>query len=289
MKVIDAFQKDSPAISFEFFPPKTAEQEAKLFAVITELKEFAPDFVSVTYGAMGNTREKSFFWVREIKQRYGLEPVAHLTCVAATRESIASHLAELRQSGVENILALRGDPPQDQPDFVPPAKGFKLAKELIAFIKKEQPAFCLGAAGFPEGHPRSPGPLKDIEYLKEKVDAGAEYVITQLFFDNHHYFAFVKRCEQAGLRVPIIPGLMPITNFHQIKKLTSVCGATLPADLLAKLEEHQSDQPAINRIGVEHSIEQARELLAAGVKGLHFFVMNQSGPIAAILSELPVR
>jgi methylenetetrahydrofolate reductase (NADPH) len=286
MKVVDAFKKTTPALSFEFFPPKTPEQEAKLFTAIAELKKFAPDFVSVTYGAMGNTREKTFFWVKEIKEKFGLEPVAHLTCVAATKEGIAAQLAELRQSGAENILALRGDPPQDQPAFVPPAGGFKLAKELIAFIKKTEPAFCLGAAGFPEGHPRTTGPDKDIKYLKEKVEAGAEYVITQLFFDNEKYFDFVERCAKAGINVPIIPGLMPITSYHQIKRMTTTCGATIPKELMAKLEKHQNDPEAIAQIGVEQTVEQARELIIAGVKGLHFFVMNQAGPISRILREL---
>lgn len=283
MKVTEAFKKGAPTLSFEFFPPKTPQQEKRLFEVIAQLKKFNPDFVSVTYGAMGTTREKTFFWVNEIKNKYGLEPVVHLTCVAATRDDIAKQLDELEKMGIENILALRGDPPEGQADFVPPANGFKLAKELIAFIKKRNPSFCLGCAGFPEGHPRAPSLEQDIEYLKQKIDAGAEYVITQLFFDDRYYFDFVKRCSKAGIKVPIIPGLMPITSLHQIRKMTDVCGATVPGRLLEKLEDNPSQTI---KTGTEQALTQARELLKSGAPGLHFFVMNQAEPISTILTQV---
>jgi methylenetetrahydrofolate reductase (NADPH) len=271
MKVTEAFSKGSPTLSFEFFPPKTPGQEKQLFEVIAQLKKFNPDFVSITYGAMGTTREKSFFWVNEIKTKYKIEPVAHLTCVAATRDDIARQLEELEKMGIENILALRGDPPEGQASFIPPANGFKLAKELISFIKERKPSFCVGCAGFPEGHPSAPSLAADTDYLKQKIDAGAEYVITQLFFDNRYYFDFVERCGKAGIKVPIIPGLMPITNLKQIKRITEVCGATIPGDL---------------KIGAEQTLAQARELLESGVKGLHFFVMNQAEPISTILTQV---
>ncbi len=271
MKVTEAFKKGKPTLSFEFFPPKSRDQEKKLFEVIAQLKKFDPDFVSVTYGAMGTTREKTFFWVNEIKSKYGLEPVAHLTCVAATRDDIARQLEELGKMGIENILALRGDPPEGQKDFVPPENGFKFAKELIGFIKARKPGVCLGAAGFPEGHPGAPNLAADTDYLKQKTDAGAEYVITQLFFDNRYYFDFVERCGKAGIKVPIIPGLMPITSLKQIKRITEVCGATIPGDL---------------KIGAEQTVAQARELLKSGAPGLHFFVMNQAEPISTILTQV---
>jgi methylenetetrahydrofolate reductase (NADPH) len=283
MKISEAFAKGAPTLSFEFFPPKTPGQEKRLFEVIAQLKKFNPDFVSVTYGAMGTTREKTFFWVNEIKNKYGLEPVVHLTCVAADRDDISRQLDELEKMGVENILALRGDPPEGQKDFLPPANGFKFAKELIAFIKKRNPSFCLGCAGFPEGHPRAPSLERDIEYLKQKIDAGAEYVITQLFFDNRFYFDFIERCGKAGIKVPIIPGLMPITGLHQIRKMTDVCGATVPGRLLEKLEDNPSQTI---KIGAEQTLTQARELLKSGVPGLHFFVMNQAEPISSILTQV---
>lgn len=276
MRVADVFKKDGPALSFEFFPPKTPEQEAHLFEVIGQLKIFRPDFVSVTYGALGTTREKSFRWVKEIKEKFKLEPVAHLTCVAATHDEIARQIDELDRLGITNILALRGDPPEGSTDFAPPKDGFKYAKELIAFIKKRKPHFCLGAAAFPE-KPES------INFLKEKIDAGADYAITQLFFDNNYYFDFVKK---AGLNAPIIPGLMPITSLKQIRKMTKVCGATIPEPLLTELEKFDGDDAAVAAVGANQTLDQARELIIAGVKGLHFFVMNQAEPISKILKEL---
>lgn len=280
MKVTEAFKKkDGPAISFEFFPPKTPEQEKHLFEVIGKLKAFKPDFVSVTYGAMGTTREKTFHWVEKIKKEFGIEPVAHLTCVAATRDDISRQIDELDRIGVTNILALRGDPPEGLTDFVPPANGFKFAKELIAFIKEKKPHFCLGAAAFPE-KPES------VSFLKEKVEAGADYAITQLFFDNQFFFEFIGKAEKAGIRVPIIPGLMPITSLKQVKRLTSLCGATIPSALLAELEKLAGDNAAVETVGSNQTLKQARELIIAGVKGLHFFVMNQAEPISRILAQL---
>lgn len=286
MKVIEAFQQDKPALSFEFFPPRTPEQEAHLFEVIGELKKFSPDFVSVTYGAMGRNREKSLFWVKEIKNRFKLDPVAHLTCVAASKDDILQIIDELDKLGVNNILALRGDPPEGEKDFVPPADGFKFAKDLVAFIKKHKPHFCLGAAGYPEKHPESQSKEEDIRHLKEKIDAGAEFIITQLFFDNRRFFDFVERCEKAGIEVPLIPGLMPITNLSQIKKMTEVCGASLPEDLLKSLEKHKDDPKAVLQIGAEQTLKQSKELLKSGVKGIHYFVMNQVEPISTILARL---
>lgn len=286
MKITEVLSKDKPTLSFEFFPPKTSEQEKRLFEVLGQLKACRPDFVSVTYGAMGTTREKTLFWVGQIKSKYGIEPVAHLTCVAATKDEISRQLDELENAEVENILALRGDPPEGQADFVPPADGFRLAKELIAFIRRKKPEFSLGCAGFPEGHPRAPSLDQDTQYLKQKIEAGAEYVITQLFFDNHYYFDFVARCRKAGIAVPIIPGLMPITSLQQVQKMTQVCGATIPQPLRSRLEKHQDDPSALRKIGAEYTLVQALELSKAHVPGIHFFVMNQAEPIATILKEL---
>ncbi|MCU0640756.1 MAG: methylenetetrahydrofolate reductase [NAD(P)H] [Candidatus Margulisbacteria bacterium] len=283
MKVPELFQKGEPTLSFEFFPPKTPEQEERLFSTLKALQRFDPDFVSVTYGAMGRSREMSFTWVDRIKRQYAIEPVAHLTCVNAGRDDIARQLDEFDRLGVTNILALRGDPPEGEKDFTPPADGFKLAKELVAFIKQRKPHFTVGVAGFPEGHPRSASLDADVDYLKQKIAAGAEYVITQLFFDNQHYFAFLKRCRQAGITVPIVPGLMPITNLGQIKKMTAMSGASIPPELLARLEKNPMETL---KIGGQHTVAQAHGLLTAGVPGLHFFVLNQAEPISTILSQL---
>lgn len=282
MKVTDALLRgETPTLSFEFFPPKTVEQEEQLFTTLEKLKIFAPDFVSVTYGAMGTSRERTFLWAERIKHGFGLEPVAHLTCVAATRQSIREQLAELNRIGVRNLLALRGDPPLDQPNFQPPAEGFRYAKELVSFIKKERPDWCLGVAGFPESSSEN--------FLKEKVEAGAEYIISQLFFDNRHFFSFLGRCRQAGITVPIIAGLMPITSYKQLALFTAKCGASIPDLLREKLEKYQHDPAGIRQIGLEQTLAQSKDLLAKGVKGLHFFVMNQSEPIASIIRQLPLK
>lgn len=287
MKVIEVLEnKGKPTLSFEFFPPKTPKQEEKLFNVLSQLKDFHPDYVSVTYGAMGNTREKSFFWVKEIKNRFKIEPVAHLTCVAASHKEIFHQLEEFKEIGIENLLALRGDPPEGEKDFHPPVNGFHHADDLISFIKEEFPSFCVGAAGYPEGHPQSPSFEKDTEFIKKKIEAGADYIVSQLFFDNQHFFSFLKRCEKSDIAVSIIPGIMPITSFKQVERFTKVCGVTLPKKLLYKLEEAGNDQEATKKIGIEHAIEQCKELLAAKVKGLHFFVMNQAEPVSTILKEL---
>jgi methylenetetrahydrofolate reductase (NADPH) len=286
MKVTEKFLPDQTTLSFEFFPPKTLEQEPHLFEVIEQLKDFRPDFASVTYGAMGATREKTFYWAKELKQDFGIEPVAHLTCVAATKEDIRQQLDELASYGVENILALRGDPPEGQKEFVPPPAGFHYAKELIAFIRNYNPSFSLGVAGFPEGHPLAPSLLDDTRYLKEKIEAGAEYVISQLFFDNAYFFQFLERCQKAGIKVPIIAGIMPITSLKQIKKMTEVCGASVPPKLLAELEKNEHNRKAIEEIGVEQALKQCQELIKTKVSGLHFFVMNQAGPISKILKQL---
>lgn len=286
MKVIDALKKGKPALSFEFFPPKTREQEEKLFEVIGQLKGFRPDFVSVTYGALGTDRKKTFFWVKEIKRRFGIEPLAHLTCVAAGRQDMAGQLKELEDMGVENILALRGDPPQGKEKFAAPAGGFHHADELVSFIKQRHPGICVGVAGYPEKHPEAQDMQSDILNLKGKVAAGADYVISQLFFNNDEFFGFQRHCQEAGIKAPVVPGIMPVTSLKQIKKMTQICGASIPAGLLRRLEEADGDKEAVARIGVEQAVSQCRGLLKAGVPGLHFFVLNQAGPISKVLAEL---
>ncbi|MBI5701672.1 methylenetetrahydrofolate reductase [NAD(P)H] [Candidatus Saganbacteria bacterium] len=286
MKVIDLFKPGYQTISFEFFPPKTLEQEANLFKVLGELKKFDPDFVSVTYGAMGTTREKTFKWVKMIKEEFGIEPVVHLTCIAATKDSIKSQLDELSAMEVFNILALRGDPPEGDDSFEPPKNGFKYAKDLVLFIKNHHPEFCVGVAGFPEGHISTKDLTLDIKYLKEKIEAGAQYIVTQMFFDNRYFFDFVEQCKKAGINIPIVPGIMPITNLKQVKKITSICGATIPQEELNQLEEYADDQCAVEKFGIDRAVKQCKELLESKACGIHFFVMNQSGPISKIISNL---
>lgn len=286
MKVSDALKKGRATLSFEFFPPKTAEQEAKLFETIVALKALNPDYVSVTYGALGNTREKTFSLVKKIKDDFNLEPVVHLTCVAAARDDVLAQIKELQANKIENILALRGDPPLGHDRFVHPIGGFRFARDLVAFIKQQSPQICLGVAGYPEKHPEAKTLDLDIGHLKAKVEAGADYICTQLFFDNDVFFRFRDKCKKVGIKVPIIPGLMPITSLKNLKKMTEICGASIPGDLLDNLEKNKSDNDVIRKIGVEHAVSQCLGLLAGGVHGLHFFVMNQSWSISEILKKL---
>ncbi|OGC04266.1 methylenetetrahydrofolate reductase [NAD(P)H] [candidate division WOR-1 bacterium RIFOXYA12_FULL_43_27] len=286
MKVIDALKRDKQTLSFEFFPPKTEEQEKKLFEVIGKLKEYNPDFVSVTCGALGTTRDKTTFWTKEIKDKFHITPVAHLTCVAEPRDHIKVHLDQLDKIGVNNVLALRGDPPQGHSRFVPALKGCRYAKELVALIKKEKPDFCVGVAGYPEGHREAENIEKDTEYLKQKVEAGAEYIITQLFFEAELFLKFEERCRKAGITVPILPGIMIINSFKQITKMTELCGASIPDEIMRQINRHQGDQSAIEKIGIEEASKLCARLKQEGIPGLHFFVLNQAGPIAVVLQQL---
>lgn len=285
MKIRDALQRPEPAFSFEFFPPKDAEGVERLFQTISELRAYEPTYVSVTYGAMGSTRGLTVELVRRIKQEVGIEAMAHLTCVGSTREEIAAVLDDLRAAGLENVLALRGDPPKGESSFVASAGGFAHASELVAFVE-EKYDFCLAAACYPETHPEAESPEADLEHLKTKVDAGVDFLITQLFFDNDDYFAFVDRARSRGIQCPIIAGIMPITNVGQVKRFTQMCGARIPADLLARLEAADGDVAAVRALGVEHATRQCRGLLEQGAPGIHFYTLNRSTATRDILDNL---
>lgn len=286
MKVIDLLSSGKQTLSFEFFPPKNAEQEEHLFTVVNQLKSFSPDYVAVTYGALGTNQEKSFHWVGKMKNEFKIEPVAHLTCVGDNMGGIRKKISELTEGGVENILALRGDPPEGINKFSPLPSGFKYASELVELIKKEQPNVCIGVAGYPEKHPEVISLEQDLLNLKTKVDAGADYIVTQLFFDNQKYFTFVEKCQKMGIKVPIVPGIMPITSYKSIFKMTQTCGASIPQDLLNKLEKNKEEPRAIMAIGVEQAVNQCIELRQNKVPGLHFFVLNQATIITQILNRM---
>lgn len=286
MKITARLDRTRPIFSFEFFPPKSEEGEEQLFSTIEQLKPLAPAFVSVTYGAGGHTQAKTVDLVSRIKNDIGLEAMAHLTCVGAGRSEIASVLRRLRDAGIENVLPLRGDPPKDQPGFVRPRDGFGYASELVAFIRSEGFDFCLAGAGYPEGHPESPDLDTDMRRLKEKVDCGVEFIITQLFFDNADFHGFVQRARSAGIRVPIIPGIMPITDFAQIERISALCGAQIPPALRDKIEPLRDDHSAVRAIGIEHATAQCRDLLAQGAPGVHFYTLNRSTATRAIVAEL---
>ncbi len=283
MKIVEKLGK-APAFSFEFFPPKDQQGVDRLFETITHLAPYEPAYVSVTYGAGGSSRRLTVELVRRIKREVGIESMAHLTCVGASREEIAAVLDELQQSGIENVIALRGDPPQGQKEFVRHEDGFGHASELIAFIKPRY-AFCLAAACYPEKHPEAQDLDSDLRYLKQKVEAGAEVLITQLFFDNADYFRFVDRARSAGITQPIIPGVWPITNLAQIQRITGMCGASIPAALLGKLEAAGAPE-RVQAVGVDHATAQCRELVERGAPGIHFYTLNRSPATREILERL---
>ncbi|MBK7858664.1 MAG: methylenetetrahydrofolate reductase [NAD(P)H] [Archangiaceae bacterium] len=286
MKIRNRLNPSKPCFSFEFFPPKTEEGEKNLWATLEDLRALEPGFVSVTYGAGGSTRDRTIGLVTQIKERTGIEAMAHLTCVGHTREELIHVLDTLRDGKIENVLALRGDPPKGATSYQPVPGGLRYANELVELIREREYPFCLGSAGYPEGHLETPSREKDLEHLKVKVDAGLDFVITQLFFDNAFYFDFVERARRAGINVPIVPGIMPITNHEQVGRFIRLCGATMPMRLQLQLEKVKDDPEAVMQLGVAHATRQCVELLARGVPGIHFYTLNKSPATRMIVSAL---
>ncbi|HYO97460.1 MAG TPA: methylenetetrahydrofolate reductase [NAD(P)H] [Polyangiaceae bacterium] len=285
MKISEKLRSVRPAFSFEFFPPKDEEGVDRLFETVRKLGPYEPAFVSVTYGAGGSTRRLTVELVQRIKNEAGLETMAHLTCVGASRSEVAEVLDQLSAGAIDNVIALRGDPPRGETTFVTPEGGFARAVELVAFIRARYD-FCVAAACYPETHPEAVSAGNDLLHAKAKVDAGADLLISQLFFDPAVYFDFVERARAAGILVPIVPGIMPITNLSQVKRITKMCGAGIPAPLLARLEATGGEATAVQRIGVEHATEQCRQLLAGGAPGIHFYTLNRSHATVDILDRL---
>ncbi len=289
MRVKELLDSHSTAFSFEFFPPKGDAATDRLFNTINNLVPLNPSYVSVTYGAGGTTRDRTHDLVVRIKKETDLTVVAHLTCVGHTKDDIYAILEKYDNAGVENILALRGDPPVNQPDFVNPEDGFEYAADLVGFIKKHFPQMCVGVAGFPEGHPATPNRLQEIEYLKAKVDEGADYIVTQLFFDNRDYYDYCDRCEMAGIKVPNIAGIMPVTSKSGLIKTAELAaGAHVPARLLRAINRADNDD-AVRRVGIHWATEQIRDLLDNNVRGVQFFTLNCSDATRQIYDTLGVR
>ena len=274
-----------PVFSFEFFPPKTEAGERNLYAALTELRPLEPAFVSVTYGAGGSTREKTIEIVKQIREQYGLEAMAHFTCVGATVSDLRTTLDEMLAAGIDNVLALRGDPPAGHDKWVRTEGGLEYSRELVALIRADYP-FAIGAACFPETHIHAVSPEADLAYLAEKVAAGVDFLITQLFFDNAVYFDFLHRARAAGIEVPIIPGVMPITHAGQVQRMAAMCGACIPAGLHRELRARADDSEAVHDFGVAYATMQCAELLEAGSPGIHFYTLNRSPATRAILSAL---
>lgn len=285
---IFASARDSrPLISFEFFPTKSADGERTLMdKTIPALGALSPDFCSVTYGAGGSTREKTLTIVDRIQREHGLTAMAHMTCVNATREDTAAVLAQAKSLGITNILALRGDPPAGSTEFQKTAGGFEFSYELVRFIK-ELGGFSIGVAGFPEGHIAcTDGKYADWKHLKHKIDQGADFVITQLFFDNKDYFEFRDYLTSLGVRVPLIPGIMPILSAGQIKRMVALCGAALPDKFVRELDRRGNDDEAVTQFGIEYATRQCEELLSAGAPGLHFYTLNKARSTVNIVENL---
>jgi methylenetetrahydrofolate reductase (NADPH) len=276
MRVAELFARGAPVFSFEFFPPKTDEGYQSLYEAIGELKRLGPGFVSVTCGAAGSTRRKTAELVVRIQAELGLTAMAHVVCTGTTRDELAESLGWMRGRGIENVLALRGDPPRDQPEWRPAPGGFRHANELAAFIRSRFD-FCIGGASYPEKHPEAASLEEDLGHLKRKVDAGAEFLITQLFFDGADYWRFVERARAAGIGVPIVPGVMPVVSAANLRRMAALSpGSRIPAELQQDLDAAGGDGERALEVGVRFATRQCRELLERGAPGIHFYTLNRS-------------
>lgn len=272
-------------LSFELFPPKTAAGEQVLFENLAHLMEFQPDFITCTYGAGGSTRHKTLDIISQVRQKYQLPVASHLTCVGATVDELRSYLSEAQRRGIDYIVALRGDPPRGEVEFRPVEGGLRYANELVQLIRADFPAFGIAVAGYPETHREALSPEVDLQNLKRKVDAGADIVVTQLFYDNEDFWRFRERCDRAGIRVPLVPGILPVTNLAQIQRIASLCGAQLPSALVTRMGERE-DADWQFQVGVEFAIGQVRDLVESQIPGIHFYVLNKSPATCEVLATL---
>ena len=298
MHIRDIFERDSATFSFEFFPPRTDAGWEALFRRISDFEALAPSFVSVTYGAGGSTREQTHDLVVRLKEKTRLDPVPHLTCVSHIHSEIEQILERYAKRGISNLMALHGDPPQSMPDYDRSQDAFKYAIDLVAFIRQfnersdhpDSRGFGIGCAGFPEGHPDTPNMIREMDYLKAKVDAGADYICTQMFFDNRMFYDWCERCRLAGITVPLVAGIMPITSLKTLHRMAELSGGTrFPAPLLKQIYRCQDDPEAVKRVGAHWATEQCRDLIDQGVRGIHFYTLNQSDTTKHIYQALGAK
>jgi len=286
MSLARFFRPGQLVLSFELFPPKSAAGETTLFENVAELMAFRPSFITCTYGAGGSTQAKTLEIIGRVRRDYGCAVASHLTCVGATVDQLRDYLRQAWALGVENIVALRGDPPKGETTFQVTAGGLRYANELVTLIRQEFPQFGIAVAGYPEVHQEAVSADVDLENLKRKVDCGADMVVTQLFYDNADFFRFRDRCEQIGIRVPIVPGILPVTNFAQIQRITTLCKAHLPEKFVADLSRQGDNEAGQFEVGVQHAIEQVQGLIDAGAPGVHFYVLNKSHATARVLEAV---
>jgi methylenetetrahydrofolate reductase (NADPH) len=289
MKLSAAYGPGKFGLSFELFPPKTPQGVVTLFEHVGRLMSFRPSFITCTYGAGGSTQELTLEIVSRVYREFKLPVATHLTCVGRTGEQLRQYLQTARASDVANVVALRGDPPRGDSEFRPVEGGLRYANELVSLIRGEFPEFGIAVAGYPETHQEAPSPDVDLANLKRKVDSGADVIITQLFYNNDDFYRFRDRCHALGIRLPIVPGLLPVTNFAQIKRITSLCGAQLPAPFVRRLEEAGDAADAQFKIGVEFARRQTQALIDAGVPGIHFYVLNRSEAASEVLESVRLR
>ncbi len=285
MKISEVFKKKKQGISFEFFPPKSPGGKDSFLKVVKDLNAFDPLYVSVTYGAGGTTQDRTINTLKWIKEETDLSVMSHLTCIGATHASLNALLKEYEAHGIDNVLALRGDPPKNLPDFDPEQGEFKYAKDLVDFVKRYR-YFSIAVAVYPEGHPQSPSVELDLEYTKRKIDAGADFAVTQMFFDNRCYYDFMDRAAKLGIAIPILPGIMPIVDCKRIVEFAGICNATVPREILDRMEPVLDLPEEMRKLGVEFAIKQCEDLIRHGVRYLHFYTMNRSDSVSEILKAL---
>ena len=284
--ISELFAQGRPLRSLEFFPPKDDVGVEALRATAAALKRIQPDFVSVTYGAGGSTRERTAQVSDILRREGGFTVMPHLTCVGHTREELSSVADRIYEGGYRNIMTLRGDPPKGETTFTPYKDGLRYASDLVALLKSRHSDLCLGVGGYPERHPEAPSFEADLVNLKTKVDAGADFITTQLFFDNTVYFRFVEKCRAAGIKIPIVPGIMPVLSLKQIQRFTTMCGARLPAKLITRLEAAADNAEVVETIGIDWALTQIRELIAQGAPGYHLYILNRAKGALALAAGL---
>lgn len=284
--ISDLFSPDRSLISVEFFPPKE-DGENQIKKIASEITaEFFPNFVSITYGAGGSTRERTLRYANILKDDYQFQVMPHFTCVGSSIADLESIANSFKENGFRNIMTLRGDPPKGQTEFVPARDGLRYGSDLVSFLKERFPEFCLGVAGYPEKHPEAASLEEDIANLKFKVDQGASFVTAQLFYDNQYFFDFIDKCKQSGITIPILPGIMPVLSLKQTKRFCALCGSTLPKALEEKLEAAGDDEAAVLQVGIDWAYDQVKELIQAKVPGIHFYILNRSQPVVSIVKRL---